>query len=1139
MVQSDIAKTADLARRLKELRTSLNLGAVAVVGAGLSIAARFPGTAGLDSLLFESLDHHLSSDEMTDRTRANSSQASSGGSPDNLQKAWKNLDRNRAARMRFQSQFAAIDSERSNAPSEAHEALARLIHAGIVETVISLNWDTALERAYVRLYGTSIPEGVMFKPHGDCTDPSTDWVLPHEAGVVTRAVKARVDELIDQHARTLVIVGYSESDEVVSRELISPVGELWRIVRIGPSVEGEYDIPLTAEEALGQITRDLLHTEESSSWHSVSFRGSRGLEAALNGERLGPADVDACPEFSEVNRIISSLRQRHAVVLNGPSGSGKSITAYQVLRKLASSGFEVLRLRDSARGKTMASWLRDLKSFPHRKVLFIDDAQDVPADIVRELSETGTSDRLVLIVGVDQIAGGVTTVNMSSFSAVAQLAQYVRTNAKALLPLVSALDDQIGNGPGDTPLEFRLASAEKEASPWHFFYVLTGGWRRARRLAIELREKNRADIALTAVAVAQIAGVDAGVTRSELVGLLGLVERDEDWLDLALTYLLSLRAITESDGRIRCPHLQTAYHTVSWMLHPPYYEYAPAKSIAVGAIASAEADAVTPDSDPPRRTRARPPDLAEAVVVADQTLVSALIGHYLDKSSTPLRGCAWLVGRGLGGEPRWVLQYKTHLLDDTLWVQLAKRAIACAVDSTAEGAQLLTETLTWSPDVVRPVIREYEGSIAAWFTRVSPQNAWALADLINGLYSHDIKEHTLDSRQLAAGVSPSRLSTLMIEGGWGHIYSTGRGVERILTAGGVKLREEVASEVNQADYIEFLDTNIGDLNAIAELIKGMAAIDWHLAVALFERAIPAIARLYNADPVNGWSDIFDVLAFVLGFAPSFLRNRRHPPREAHAAARHFAMSLDTKEIARAIGQPKEEWSGSNFSEILSFLGEVSPKTLHRVIANVDLSDLERHLRPLANSDEQVFYIAACIWERRPGEILATLERIEPILTRLSPYFAIMSPELAFRAMRRGVPFDLGLQHHEWAFATEIVVGMVEADVKLTRELLDSNMAAMVEGLASNSSDPFEGLAKWVAAVDSFYPSYIERVLRALPKGAVLRWSTALKRPKKYGHTRRREIAPLVFRACHVDGHVGQEAAMLLNRYSSLTDPRVA
>jgi hypothetical protein len=45
-----------------------------------------------------------------------------------------------------------------------HEALARLIHEGSVELVISFNWDSALERAYERLYGPSLPRSTLLKP---------------------------------------------------------------------------------------------------------------------------------------------------------------------------------------------------------------------------------------------------------------------------------------------------------------------------------------------------------------------------------------------------------------------------------------------------------------------------------------------------------------------------------------------------------------------------------------------------------------------------------------------------------------------------------------------------------------------------------------------------------------------------------------------------------------------------------------------------------------------------------------------------------------------------------------------------------------------------------------------------------------
>jgi hypothetical protein len=180
-----------------------------------------------------------------------------------------------------------------------------------------------------------------------------------------------------------------------------------------------------------------------------------------------------------------------------------------------SDGYEILRLRDNARQNGVRSWLTDLAAFPHRKVLFIDDAQDLSIDVVRELAEAATPDRLVLIVGIDHVAGGVRTVHLSARNAVTRLAHFVRQQRSTLFPYIRALDDHVGNHPRDFHFEHRIDIAERQGTTWQFAYILTGGWRRVRRQALELRDQDRADLALSAIAVAQVGGVDSGVDPSE------------------------------------------------------------------------------------------------------------------------------------------------------------------------------------------------------------------------------------------------------------------------------------------------------------------------------------------------------------------------------------------------------------------------------------------------------------------------------------------------------------------------------------------------------------------------------------------------------------------------------------------------
>ena len=132
----------------------------------------------------------------------------------------------------------------------------------------------------------------------------------------------------------------------------------------------------------------------------------------------------------------------------------------------------------------------------------------------------------------------------------------------------------------------------------------------------------------------------------------------------------------------------------------------------------------------------------------------------------------------------------------------------------------------------------------------------------------------------------------MLDGDWGHIHSTSRGVDRILTAAGADLRDASARELDHDKYRTFLASKHDELDAMAELIKAVAAIDHAFSVDLFHGGAAEFARLFSDDPIHSWNDLFVLLAFVLGFAPKFLRGRPKPSPAARAAARRFSDSLE-------------------------------------------------------------------------------------------------------------------------------------------------------------------------------------------------------------------------------------------------------
>lgn len=1115
--------------RTTELRQRLSLGAVAIVGAGMSVSARFPMTSGLASMLWDALDHDP-------ETRARLSSALQ--LPDTTAKslvgddfarqlqAWEFIGTSPLALARFQSQFAALDSHRSAYPSKAHEALAELVHAGIVECVISLNWDTALERTYQRLYGTALPKKILFKPHGDAADRSQPWTLPHEAGSVTPALRSRIAELVDDHARTLLVIGYSESDQVIVDELIGPLDQGWRVSRIGPQVTGRDDIAATADDAMPRLADGIGNREANSSWSVVSFTGRRDIAAALAGERLGPSDVLACPRLREVDLVVDSLRHGHAVVLNGDSGSGKSITAYQALHDFAAEGFEVLRLRDDARQDGLRRWTGDLAAFPHKKALLIDDAQDMSPETVRELAETATPEQIVLVVGIDHVAGGVVTLRLSNTAAVGQLALEMRRRSEEILPIVHRLDDRVGDQSGQDRLEWRIQESERAEFAWQFFHTLTGGWRRTQRLALELRGHNRADLTLLALAVGQISRVDAGVSVDELTVFAKILGQDSASVLRNLRILRARRSIVESDGILRCVHQRSAWALIRWMLHPPSWPTTSQATIGVPAISSASgrpgARSVSTAPSHPTRTPVRLPASENE---ADRAACAVLLNLALDSPETPLRGAAWLTGSSFLGEIRWVLESEGVLTPER-FSSLAERALSIEAGPALDSAaQLLYTVMTYTDGHLLNLVRAHDVRLREWMQAVTPENGWALGNLANVLINAD-REF---AESLLGDLNPANLAALITRGSWPHMHSTTTAVDRIVMAGGQQLREAVAQLYDWRAFDQLADSAPRDLQEVSALLYTLAATNIDLGHHLFERLTPHIASVVSADPPANSQGLFKTWSFLLGFAPSFLRGKRVPTIKARQLARKFVRSLDSNALAHALSRPKADWTWSNFHEFIFFVWEVDEAFMGAVIDRMDVVVLARSLeqglpRPTRNCLLTIYMLH----DRRPADAVRLLERYEDQFEELDVFVALIAPDMAIRLLKTGLPLDLKLQHKDWDSATPALHLIADRAPSIAAELAMSNSEGLKAGLRAHPGSSFEGLTAWVGECDAIDPRIVDDVLAELPEGVVTSWIPMLRTPQQ-----KRETAPLVLRTAQLSGTASQEALLLLRRFPSL------
>ncbi|MFV1981166.1 MAG: hypothetical protein ACC655_08445, partial [Rhodothermia bacterium] len=501
---------ANLDFDLKLLSRKLVWGSLAIMGAGLALHSRYPTTVLLEPLVWKAVDadpeRRAELALMLGRNPRLGTKDLLADDLNALALAWELIANSSKARRAFQRGFASLDEERSETPSATFDAVARLLHTRIIEKIVSLNWDTGVEIAYRRRYGNEIPTDWLAKPHGDAAHPELDWVLPNDEGRLDPALLGQVAALQNGHPRTLLVVGYSESDKIIVDELIDPLERGWDVVRIGPSASGPLAVARRAEEILPPLAERLCRTEAKAPWQYLGFDDQRaGLAAALRGARLGPGDVKSCPRLPEVDEVVASLQAADAVTLRGRSGGGKSITAYQALCDLNAAGFEIVRATEELSEIPIHDAVQSLLSAPVPTVALTDDAQSLKPDLLRRLAETASRDHKILIVSTDEVPGPAITISIAEQRAVRMLATDLLSRRKEVLGLLRELDDRIGEGYLDEPLERRLDAASKAELPWKFVFTLTGGWRRTRSTVARLRDDDRSDLALLAVSVRQIA----------------------------------------------------------------------------------------------------------------------------------------------------------------------------------------------------------------------------------------------------------------------------------------------------------------------------------------------------------------------------------------------------------------------------------------------------------------------------------------------------------------------------------------------------------------------------------------------------------------------------------------------------------
>ena len=1020
----------DLHQQANYIRT---WGAVVVIGAGVSRSLGFPLARELHELVWHGLDCDVQARDAL-ATRLGVADAPTkylvGDNDVLVEMALRSIAVSPRARRAYQHGFANLNNERSKQPSPAHDGLAQLLHRGTVEFVISLNWDTLLEAAYLRQYGVQLRRDsrLLYKPHGDASFPDEDWVLPHEDGRVSTAIEDHIKALKAGRPRVLLVLGYSERDEEVVKKLIRPLSAEWRVIRISPGAHGELDIPLVAERAIPKLVAAIHPNQEMPGWEYIRFDHQHDLTNALLGRRLGPTDVEACPPLAEVDEADKLLRVSNSVEIVAEPGHGKSITAYQVAHRLWQEGREALQPIDPQSLST--EMIDSIEHLRNPAVVVLDDAQLVDERVVKKLVAASSRKLAVITAATEPTAANRGEIRISGRRAVEVLARSLRQQRHKTLQIVRQLDTRIGEGSFDQPIERRIDEAAKSETPWQFMFVLTSGWQRAQSSLAALRGMGRSDLLLGIVATGQFLSRDGGVPRSWLDRVAKLYERDSSWVERSLQALNAQHVVVGSDY-LRCLHINFAEVVLKILVED---RDDPSWSVTLGML----------------RTCVLKPDV-------------------------PLGGVQWLLFRVWYMDLfRWDQTAVKTIIDDQALHYLAERCwAAISPEEIRDAAYLLMTLLRWRPDTTE-LLMDHVQLLRTWLESADQHSATGISWLLNDISNErrDIAKavcNAADPEVIAASLTKIDCSSMEA---WGSLLS------RLKVAAHPDWCQRLVQGLDRSALLELpRHITMRDLYGFDELWESLLSLDAELGLEFVSEGIPAISGLINTRPIDAISRLDSLFFLFPIFSRVLSRKRELPPRLRHMY-RTLARAIDPYVITTALqtGAPRDWHYVSNLLQAHNYADPYSAKQITQRL-DFDLLDdaTEGYWREMHHDLHELIDVLDITAAHEPARSWLLRHRGE--LERPTITLARIIPEVCVDLIREGETFDLATATGtRWEWAASALKRLGSIDNSAAQDVLTANYSEIAKGLTNPHGSYDETLDQLLDVMSEVSPDAIDCVL---------------------------------------------------------------
>ena len=744
--------------------------------------------------------------------------------------------------------------------------------------------------------------------------------------------------------------------------------------------------------------KNIHRTHPDNLFSKVDFANlEKDYSTALTCTGLTEKNILSCPsDRGLVRDVMNKLRLASKCILLGSSGTGKSLVTYQVAYKFHLEKWNVFKIN-----KQTVTNSAILASPAAKSVILIDDAQTIEAQYLDSLLRETHKDRIVLAnwntstIGEDPITRKFPTVEIVPSLQVKMLEAFCIKNKHKIAQTLRSIGLRVHNNIPPSSIDFRIARAAREKTPWLFNYNLTEGWHGAKTDYDLLKHDQGLHVVLATIAVFQLATLDMGVGENVVMDALCNYNDDSDWLRRAKKVI-----------RVRC-----LIHEEK--IRNKHYEYSR--------------------------------EILRAFVVQegakdDHNYLTALIKEILNGEEY-VRGHSNIIEFIMFDYER--CSYK--LRSEGFLQRLVEDIIQDEQSPTPAKVRKLNSLIRITPDATS-ALRLKDNFVENWVLNSSKENAYQLADFLNTLYNE--KYGSLD-------LGVPMCDHLVASIGSAEVEDRPRFARLLNRLHGLLRMEDRDYASTKIGQLSLSDKLYGvratmDCYHFSSVINDLVGINLDWADKQVAASVPTIANIFNNDFTNALDFFSQLLNYYFQVVCCFLGNYRPRPM-LNRCGRELAGRLDESEIVNGFSNVSSIQL-QTYSYVLVFLSLHNKAKLMVISEKFDYARLESLTSSLPIVDRNHKSIVNILrnpdslnWSRHVSHIVGSVDYVEW-------RFIQWAEDLAMQRVREGTKYRMHIHMCEDCAIELLVLKHFhkEEESRLFERVITENMDVLTKAVCSQS-----------------------------------------------------------------------------------------